>query len=511
MTIQIINTGTSANAGNGDSLRTAFNKINSNFSSIASLIGTTSTDFNEIAQDAVSNLFIHDNHVGITAEYNDAQNIIELTVSATTSTGTSTSYDQSLNTFDTVQFNGLTSTGTIFQGTAYDGIEYPNTSIRVDANANSFAQMIMQNHSTGSNASTDLVIMNNNGDNFNNLIDIGINSSNYESIQYGVTKPNDGYLFVNGGDLVIGTQGPGQKIIFHAGGTTANDSVAQFDQYSWQFNRRVEIAVPSPSPLRFRVQNTSDNVVAQSIFEAANDLNSIVHFGINSSHPEAQYGNISPNEAFIHTHDNTGTFHIGSENTIAFYSNLTDGFAGTPTLVMSNLDQSSTFSGHILPNSDLTYDLGSIDKQWRSLYVGTGTIYLGGVALGVNQDNYVTVDGNPIITVNTAGNITIQGDNVITPATVSDLAPSAEQEGNLWFNTVEARTYVAYNEQWVDASPAVLAPPDTNPTLESVTFNDNTTQTTAWSGTYSYNDLTDKPVTPTFVGGGGANTWLTAD
>jgi hypothetical protein len=203
MTIQIINTGTSANAGNGDSLRTAFNKINSNFSSIASLIGTTSTGFNEIAQDAVSNLFIHDNHVGITAEYNDAQNIIELTVSATTSTGTSTLYDQSLNTFDTVQFNGLTSTGTIFQGTAYDGIEYPNTSIRVDANANSFAQMIMQNHSTGSNASTDLVIMNNNGDNFNNLIDIGINSSNYESIQYGVTKPNDGYLFVNGGDLVI--------------------------------------------------------------------------------------------------------------------------------------------------------------------------------------------------------------------------------------------------------------------------------------------------------------------
>ena len=389
MTIRNINTGTSANSGDGDTLRVAFNKINNNFKEIATLIGTTNTDFNEIAQDAVSNLFIHDNHVGITAEYNDAQNTIEFSVSNTAT------YDQNLNTFDAVQFNGLTSTGTIYQGTAYDEIEYPNTSIRVDANANSFAQMIMQNHSTGSNASTDLVIMNNNGDNFNNLIDIGINSSNYESIQYGVTKPNDGYLFVNGGDLVIGTQGPGQKIIFHAGGTTANDSVAQFDQYSWQFNRRVEIAVPSPSPLRFRVQNTSDNVVAQSIFEAANDLNSIVHFGINSSHPEAQYGNISPNEAFIHTHDNTGTFHIGSENTIAFYSNLTDGFAGTPTLVMSNLDQSSTFSGHVLPDADLTYDLGSTSSQWRSLYVGTSTIYLGGTALSIANNN-LTINGSVI-------------------------------------------------------------------------------------------------------------------
>jgi hypothetical protein len=93
---------------------------------------------------------------------------------------------------------------------------------------------------------------------------------------------------------------------------------------------------------------------------------------------------------------------------------------------------------------------------------------------------------------------------------ISDTAPEPSS-GVQWFNTQEARTYVAYNDQWVDASPTLLAPPDTNPTLESVTFNDNTTQTTAWSGTYSYNNLTDKPVTPAFVGGGGASTWLTAD
>jgi hypothetical protein len=92
--------------------------------------------------------------------------------------------------------------------------------------------------------------------------------------------------------------------------------------------------------------------------------------------------------------------------------------------------------------------------------------------------------------------------------TESDEAP---ETGILWFNTQEARMYVKYNEQWVDASPTVLAPPDTNPTLESVTFNDATVQTTAWTGTVSYNDLTDKPVTPTFVGGGGASTWLTPD
>mgnify|MGYP007049616785 CR=1 FL=1 len=92
--------------------------------------------------------------------------------------------------------------------------------------------------------------------------------------------------------------------------------------------------------------------------------------------------------------------------------------------------------------------------------------------------------------------------------TESDEAP---ETGIFWFNTQEARMYVKYNEQWVDASPTVLPPPETNPTFESVTFNDATVQTTAWSGTVSYNDLTDKPVAPTFVGGGGASTWLTPD
>jgi hypothetical protein len=91
---------------------------------------------------------------------------------------------------------------------------------------------------------------------------------------------------------------------------------------------------------------------------------------------------------------------------------------------------------------------------------------------------------------------------------------TAPSTGILWFNTSEARMYIKYNEQWVDASPTVLAPPDTNPTLESVTFNDATVQTTAWTGTVSYRNITEVPepfTMPTFVGGGGANTWLTAD
>ena len=49
VTLQYINTGSSANAGNGDSLRTAFNKINSNFRTLSTQSGGTGTFTLEIA------------------------------------------------------------------------------------------------------------------------------------------------------------------------------------------------------------------------------------------------------------------------------------------------------------------------------------------------------------------------------------------------------------------------------------------------------------------------------
>ena len=141
-------------------------------------------------------------------------------------------------------------------------------------------------------------------------------------------------------------------------------------------------------------------------------------------------------------------------------------------------DGSLTAPGHLLPDADLEYDLGSTSSQWRSIYVGTGTVYIGGVALGVNQDNYVTVDGNPIITVNTSGNLTIQGDtNVVLGAVIiSDTSPAATTPGSQWYNSLDGRTYIAYNGQWVDASPTVVPTPETylgNITIDGDTLNIN--------------------------------------
>ena len=56
----------------------------------------------------------------------------------------------------------------------------------------------------------------------------------------------------------------------------------------------------------------------------------------------------------------------------------------------------------VLPNTNLTYNLGSPSKQWRSLYVGTSTIYIGGTALSISTSGSLTVNGAPVSSFNTA-------------------------------------------------------------------------------------------------------------
>ena len=111
-------------------------------------------------------------------------------------------------------------------GLVNEQLDYPNAYVQVDSNVNSYSQIVSQNHSPGTQASTDLVLVNDIGDDGNHYIDMGINSSNYANADFSSTGPNDGYLFVNQGNLVIGTDTPSKVVNFVAGGTTSNDIIA---------------------------------------------------------------------------------------------------------------------------------------------------------------------------------------------------------------------------------------------------------------------------------------------
>jgi hypothetical protein len=53
----------------------------------------------------------------------------------------------------------------------------------------------------------------------------------------------------------------------------------------------------------------------------------------------------------------------------------------------------SAYAGHILPATDVTYDLGSDTKRFRDLYLSGNTINLGGSLISVAQDGTVAIPG----------------------------------------------------------------------------------------------------------------------
>lgn len=260
---------------------------------------------------------------------------------------------------------------TLDQNQSYDGVDLAGTTFRIDTDQPNYTQIYVKNHNQTSTATSDLVIFNNTTTSDTGYIDLGINSTNYIEPSYGLHRPGSGYLFTKDVDMVIGTQGSGTKLIFHAGGDDINSSAAELDSSVWRFNRSVQTIVPTPGPLNFTVWNTQNNSASQAILQALNNSTEYVRLGINSSNPGAFFGNIGPSDSFLHNIATTSTLHIGAQGNLVFYSDQINGFSGTPTLVMSRIDRSSTFAGHILPSGNLTYDLGSTSTQWRNLNVNS--------------------------------------------------------------------------------------------------------------------------------------------
>lgn len=87
-----------------------------------------------------------------------------------------------------------------------------NAYIQVDSNTNNFSQIAMVNHNTGTNASADIVATNDTGNDSTGFIDMGINSSVFSTSSWTINGANDGYLYVAGGNLAIGTDQVGGEI-----------------------------------------------------------------------------------------------------------------------------------------------------------------------------------------------------------------------------------------------------------------------------------------------------------
>ena len=94
-------------------------------------------------------------------------------------------------------------------------------------NVDSFGQVYNLNQSDGSSASADFVAYNDlTTDGYTHFTDMGINSSNYTSVDYPIFTPGSGYVFHDGDDFFIGNQTAAKDVVLFAGGVdTVNEAV----------------------------------------------------------------------------------------------------------------------------------------------------------------------------------------------------------------------------------------------------------------------------------------------
>lgn len=174
MTIEVINTGSAPNDGTGDSLRTSFTKTNNNFSYLNSVFSGTGN----------------------------------------------------------ISANSLTVTGNIILGDTLTFVP-SGAALQYGGTANSYVQLVMQNKSSLTNASTDFVATADNGNDSSYFVDLGIASSTYYYAGYDSILPNDSYLIANGGNLLINAGSSGKAIKFVVGGSNTGNVVGQISNTAW--------------------------------------------------------------------------------------------------------------------------------------------------------------------------------------------------------------------------------------------------------------------------------------
>jgi hypothetical protein len=114
---------------------------------------------------------------------------------------------------------GLRNQGAISYGT----LSYSdnNNLLTLQANTNTYAQLVIQNTSTGATASSDITISNDQGTAANYYANFGINSSGFSG-SGAFSAPNATYVASAGGDLALGSYGNNSiRFVLNSGATDA--------------------------------------------------------------------------------------------------------------------------------------------------------------------------------------------------------------------------------------------------------------------------------------------------
>jgi hypothetical protein len=108
-------------------------------------------------------------------------------------------------------------------------LSFSNVVVNATNDANSYVQLNIQNINTvGNLVSADVIATAPNGTDTSRFIDMGINGNNWSSSAWTVSGANDGYVYINQGNLTLGTDTAGTTVKIHVGGTLAGNVITTF-------------------------------------------------------------------------------------------------------------------------------------------------------------------------------------------------------------------------------------------------------------------------------------------
>ena len=105
-----------------------------------------------------------------------------------------------------------------------------------------------------------------------------------------------------------------------------------------------------------------------------------------------------------------------TNKTIRVHDGVTVG--GTRLAKINEIITPSAVSGSLIPSANVTYDLGTPTKRWRSLYLSNNTIYLGAAVIRASGNGVITFVANAQPAVIRAAAVVVAAN---TPSTFQNL------------------------------------------------------------------------------------------
>lgn len=280
-------------------------------------------------------------------------------------------------------------------GTTGTGVTLTNETFVASGDANSEAQIAIQNINAGANASSDFAAYSNDPTSDDNgFINMGINSNNYTDAVYDVTGEGEGYLLMSAtsgagksGDLVIATDDTGTRndVRIHTGGFTNADAWA------------------------VRVSGNNDIGISKALYVGNSTVSGLIKVtGTANVTGTIGVGGIASFSANVLVGDNVNVTNGVNATTIT----VDDANVNGNTVIGSDAGDVVTFNAYVnsdvIPATDASNALGGASYQWSAVYTVDAEI-----SGNANVGGVLTVGGNTSLQKVTANDITTTGDLIV--------------------------------------------------------------------------------------------------